>query len=404
MEALLLCPQYSKTFVTGPVKRALQIQQLLEYCGYKVTIACKNPQSEENICQHGTEFKELLKRCSLVYSDAYHMASFRIGKRTKAFKLVDLYIPFFIEHRHSLPSRCDPENLLPRFQLDQAYISESLYHGDAFLAAGDRQIDLYSGMLYLFDRKYGADLPLLNLPFLINPTKPNRRNNKRIHMAWLGGAWHWFDLSSVIQLLQTWLPDNPTLQFSFVGIEHPTDSRLHNIEQVYQAKDLANQFKNQVQILPWMNYAKYCSWLENLDLAIVIGKTGHESRYSIRTRFCELLEKQIPIICNEGDYFSNWIDKFKLGEVVSNETLVNSLNYWKENLIVKTEKYQELYSTHAFEVLAPKFKEFLDVYRKLDPGKNNPYLRQKPKSLYYRQHQLRHLSNKLITKVRPGKK
>ena len=149
------------------------------------------------------------------------MASFRIGKRTKAFKLVDLYIPFFIEHRHSLPSRCDPENLLPRFQLDQAYISESLYHGDAFLAAGNRQIDLYSGMLYLFDKYYGADLPLLNLPFLINPSKPNRRNNKRIHMAWLGGAVALVRLKFSNSITADWLPDNPTLQFSFVGIEHP---------------------------------------------------------------------------------------------------------------------------------------------------------------------------------------
>ena len=60
-------------------------------------------------------------------------------------------------------------------------------------------------------------------------------------MAWLGGAWYWSDLNSVIQLLQTWLPENPSLQFSFVGIEHPTDSRLHNTDS-HQAKDLVNHF------------------------------------------------------------------------------------------------------------------------------------------------------------------
>ena len=63
MKALLLCPQYSTTCVTGPVKRSQQIKQLLEYSGYKVTIACKEPQSKEQISQHGDEFKELLKQC-----------------------------------------------------------------------------------------------------------------------------------------------------------------------------------------------------------------------------------------------------------------------------------------------------------------------------------------------------
>ena len=55
MDALSLCPQYSKTLVTGPVKRytnsatsrILRLQS--DYC-------LQEPQSEENICQHGTEF------------------------------------------------------------------------------------------------------------------------------------------------------------------------------------------------------------------------------------------------------------------------------------------------------------------------------------------------------------
>ena len=164
-----LCYRSCKTFSTNKTAS--------KYSGYKVTIACKEPQSKEQISQHGDEFKELLKQCNLVYADAYHMANFRLGKRTKAFKLVDLYIPFFIEHRYSLPFRYSDDQLLARFQLDQAYLNDTLYFGDAFLAAGNRQIDLYSGLMYLFDRDYSVDLPLLNLPFLISPSELKPKSN-----------------------------------------------------------------------------------------------------------------------------------------------------------------------------------------------------------------------------------
>ncbi len=360
MKALLLCPQYSNTCMTGPVKRAQQIKILLEYSGYKVTIACKTPQSEEHINQHGNQFDEFLRQTNLVYADAYHMASFRLAKRTKAFKLVDLYIPFFIEHRHSLPFRYSGDQLLARFQLDQAYMNEALYCGDAFLAAGARQIDLYSGLMYLYDRDYGGTLPLLDLPFLLNPSKSLVKTTVSTHMAWLGGAWHWFDLNSVIQLLRIWLPENPNLKFSFVGIEHPTDTRLHNHHQIQDAKNLANDFPRQVQIISWLKYEQYCSWLQNLDLAIVISKPGNESRFSIRTRFCELLENQIPIICNDGDYFSDWIKKYKLGEIVTNETLLDSLNHWKDHHSLDSLNYNEVYKVHSFECLAPRFESFLN--------------------------------------------
>ena len=210
-------------------------------------------------------------------------------------------------------------------------------------------------------------------------------------------------MSSVIKLLKIWLPDNPKLKFSFVGIEHPTDSRLHNKYQIQEAKNLAKDYPNQVQIISWMNYEEYCSWLQNLDLAIVIGKTGNESRFSIRTRFCELLENQIPIICNQGDYFSDWINRYKLGEVVSSENLLDSLNHWKDNLSVESVQYKEFYKAHSFENLAPCFKRFkLNINR--NPKKSNPYTHMKPKGLYYRKHQLRNFSNNLISKIRAGKR
>tara|TARA_B100000674_G_C37964294_1_gene973746 strand:- start:2237 stop:3460 length:1224 start_codon:yes stop_codon:yes gene_type:complete len=400
MQALLLCPQYSTNCLTGPVKRTHQIKKLLEYCGYQVNIACKDPQSGESINQHGSRFNDLLRKCSLVYADAYHMASFRLRKRTQAFKLVDLYIPFFIEHRYSLPFRYSKDQLISRFQLDQAYLNEALYSGNAFLAAGDRQIDLYSGLMHLFDTHYDQNLPLLNLPFFLNPTARKNTKSENIHLAWLGGAWHWFDLVSVIKLLKVWLPENPNLKFSFVGIEHPTDSRLHNSHDIQAAKSLVAEFPNQVQMISWMNYQEYCTWLQNLDLAIVISKPGNESRFSIRTRFCELLERQIPIICNSGDYFSDWIQKYRLGQIVSNENLLQSLNYWKNNLSIEASAYKDIYKAHSFDSVAPRFKRFLNFNHNLKPKKNNPYLRLKPQGLYYRKHQIRKFSNNFIDKIR----
>ena len=399
MQALLLCPQYSTSCLTGPVKRALQIKKLLEYCGYRVIIACKNPQSVESIYHHGNIFNQLLKECSVVYADAYHMASFQLRKKTKAFILVDLYIPFFIEHRHSLPFRYSKNQLVANYQLDQAYLNEALYGGDAFLAAGERQINLYSGLMYLFDRHYDGDLPLLNLPFLLNPIYLKKTKTKMTHLAWLGGAWHWFDMISVINLLKVWLHKNPNLKFSFLGIEHPTDNRLHNSDHIEEAKNLLAQFPNQVQIIPWLNYQDYCTWLQKLDLAIIVSKTGNESRFSIRTRFCELIERQIPIICNDGDYFSDWIQRYKLGQIVNNETLPQSLEFWKNNHSIQPSAYREIYKSHSFEILAPRFKKFLESSQNLKPKIQNPYLRLKPQGLYYRKHQMRKFSNSFIDKI-----
>lgn len=400
MQALLLCPQFKPDEITGPVKRAKQIQRLLEHSGYSVTIACKTPSSELCIAQHGRQFEESLKKCSLVYADSYHMGSFRIGQRTKAFKLVDLYIPFFIEHKYSLPHRYENEEVITKFQIDQLYLTQALSKGDAFLASGSRQIDLFSGLLHLFNNDYHKDLPILDLPFVIDPCSSSKPKKKIKHIAWIGGAWHWFDLVSVVQCFRKLLSENSGLKFSLVGIEHPTDPRLHDSRQILEARKLVQDFPDQVTKIPWMNYTDYCDWLQELDLAIVFGKAGRESHFSIRTRFTELLERQIPIICNSGDYFSDWIEKYELGSIIEVKNLQNSLQNWISGNHESTPKYDKFFEKHGFDTMLLRFQTFLNSCQSAKIATPNPYLNLKPKSLYLIRYKLKKLLLALSRKWR----
>lgn len=391
MQALLLCPQYNSSQITGPVKRALQIKRLLEALGYSVTIACKNPPDESFIYHHGSKFNNLLTKCALIYADAFHMASFRINSRTTAMKLVDLYIPFFIEHKFSLPARYSGAELQDRFQLDQVYLTESLSKGDLFLAAGQRQIDLYTGLLSLFDNCYNLDFPIVDLPFYLEPNSTPEKSKNKSHIAWVGGAWHWFDMKSIIKPIEKWISRDLDNKFSFMGISHPSHAALHDSEQVSLAYKLAQQYPNQIEIIPWMQYEDYCSRLRDLDAAIILGHQGTESRFSIRTRFTELLERQIPIFCNDGDYFSDWIKKHQLGVIVTPDNLSEKLDSFLSGKLKLYPSYEDLFQSHSFDSILKKFNDLLKTGQEKGNSVNHPYVNLRVKKFYFVKRKLRQI-------------
>ena len=176
-----------------------------------------------------------------------------------------------------------------------------------------------------------------------------------------------------------------------MGISHPSHKALHDSEQVSLAYKLAQRYPNQIEIMPWMQYEEYCSWLEDLDAAIIMSCQGMESRFSIRTRFTELLERQIPIFCNDGDYFSDWIKKYQLGVIVEPGNLREELDSFLSGDLKLSASYEELYQNHSFESILNKLNSLLKIEPEKRVRENNPYLKLQVKKFYYVKRKLRQI-------------
>jgi glycosyltransferase involved in cell wall biosynthesis len=226
---------------------------------------------------------------------------------------------------------------------DLQVFNDQIIHGDHFLCANPRQKDLFMGALMSLNRInpecLDLDPTLDNLisvvPFGLTEAEKSgsqkllRQKYPQIQpddvlLIWGGVMTNWFDPLTLIKAVYKTREENPGIKLFFLSTKHP-NPLLPAFAMAREAQDLSHHlgltdqsvFFNQ----EWVEYHKRGGYFGDADMGVSIHKTHFETYYSFRTRILDYLKYELPIICTEGDFFADLVQKENLGLVVASENV-----------------------------------------------------------------------------------
>lgn len=293
------------------------------------------------------------ERCRILLIQGYILSKFPVLKKVKAHLIVDMYVPFVLEnlfiHKWKVANLTDREFIHLN---DLRVFNGQVLYGDHFLCASSRQKDLFIGSLLalnrinprILDASPSLDDLISIVPFGISETeagaaachKPNVIRNRipqiqedDIVLLWGGVISNWFDPATLIKALKEALSENKRLKLFFLSTKHP-NPLLPELDSAREAVQLANALELRDRYIffneDWVGYDERSRYFEEADIGVSIHKCHFETRFSFRTRILDYIKHYLPIICTEGDYFAELVEREHLGMVVGSED-VSSLKH-----------------------------------------------------------------------------
>lgn len=324
-KVILAIPDYS--FKNGE-------EDFVEKTGFEVTTySVDNPAHIENIG----------KQSQIILVQGYILSKFPALKNLDAHLIVDLYVPFPLEnlfvHQQKISKLTDREFI---HQKDLRVFNDQIIAGDHFLCASERQKDLFTGSLMslnrinpeILDLSPNLDKLISVIPFGISeqgkrkPEDTVLRNkipgisDHDVLFLWGGVLTNWFDPITLIKAFHEASKENPNIKLYFLSTQHP-NPLLPEFDMAREAMEIAKELgqtdKSVFFNTEWVDYNKRHLYFQEADVGISIHKTHFETRFAFRTRMLDYIKHHLPIICTEGDYFSELVEKEKLGIVVRSQ-------------------------------------------------------------------------------------
>jgi glycosyltransferase involved in cell wall biosynthesis len=207
---------------------------------------------------------------------------------------------------------------------------EALHTGHHFLCAGQRQRDLYLGVLLgsrlIGPAAYSADPSFRSfldvVPFGI-PTEPPRGldgigpksqlpgvgPDARV-VLWSGGIWNWLDPVTAVAATARAAERDPRVRLVFMFAR-----TLHDGGPELREARAAHALAERLGILDRLvffhdatvPYAERASWLLEADCIIATHRDHLESGFAFRTRLLDCFWAGIPAVCTAGDELSERI-------------------------------------------------------------------------------------------------
>jgi glycosyltransferase involved in cell wall biosynthesis len=216
---------------------------------------------------------------------------------------------------------------------------------DRILCANVRQRDLYFGMLASLGRvvadTYDDDHWLRNVliiaPYGVRPDEPRqtRRVLKSVRpgieegdtvFIWNGAIIEWYDVETLVRAVARISRQRSDIKLFFLGTEHPDNpnstEKLEGLGGgvVRTAHDLASELglldKFVFFNLDWVDYDDTANFLCESDAGVCTYFNSLETRFSFRSRFLDLLWAERPILCTQGDFWSELVTRRPLGIAV----------------------------------------------------------------------------------------
>ena len=286
------------------------------------------------------------KKSRIILIQGYVLSKFPVIKTLPAHLICDLYVPFPLEtlfiHQKKIQSQKDREYMHLR---DLDVFNDQMKHGDHFLCANIRQRDLFAGSLMAWNRinpGYLAQSTVLDslisiVPFGISPEVTQEKEQKNrdilkkkfpqieddsVLFLWGGVISNWFDPLTLIKAVKKAVLRNPKIQLLFLSTQH-ANPLLPGLDMAEEAVKLSRRLnltgKHVFFNKEWVDYRKRGDYFEAADIGVSIHINHFETYYSFRTRILDYLKYELPIICTEGDYFSELVEKKSLGIRVGSE-------------------------------------------------------------------------------------
>jgi len=286
------------------------------------------------------------ERCRILVIQGYILSKFPALKKLSAHLIVDMYVPFVLEnlfvHKWKVSNIKDREFIHLN---DLRVFNDQLLGGDHFLCASSRQKDLFIGSLMALNRINPRMLdssPALTdlisvVPFGISETgaegeaghKPDviRKRIPQIQeddivLLWGGVISNWFDPATLIKALKEAIVENGRLKLFFLSTKHP-NPLLPEFDAAREAVHLADVLGLRDRFVffneDWVGYDERGHYFREADIGVSIHKCHFETRFSFRTRILDYIKYNLPVICTEGDYFAELVERERLGVVVGPE-------------------------------------------------------------------------------------
>jgi glycosyltransferase involved in cell wall biosynthesis len=221
------------------------------------------------------------------------------------------------------------------------YLMEKRIHlllkrGDFFICASEKQRDLWLGALTALGRLtpaiYKNDKMAKTLidvvPFGIPQTSPVKKREvikgPQIQptdklVLWNGGLWKWLDPFTLIKAIGAIRKHREDIKLLFLGTHHPNRGPVQVEtfdEAVRLAKSLRLYSENVFFNDTWIPYEERQDYLLEADVAVSLHWKNLESLFSFRTRLLDCIWATVPIVCTEGDFFADLVERERLGVVV----------------------------------------------------------------------------------------
>ncbi len=282
------------------------------------------------------EVYKLIEACDVVLISSFILEKFPLVTKSQKQIVVDLYDPTILENLHLYEKEPLGVQEVLNTQVIQ-FTNRLLQSGDFFICGNERQRDFWLGMLAangrLTPRAFAKDPTLRLLIEVVGVGMPERKPTgepflRGIHprieadsriVLWGGGIWDWMDPLTLIRAWPQVLKAHPMARLVFLGARHPNPLvPPHAMAQ--RAQDLAEEIGEKdrsIIFYDWVSYKQREALLCEADVGVMLHSVHIETRYSIRTRIFDYFWACLPILTTAGDVTSEWVEQYRLGEVVA---------------------------------------------------------------------------------------
>ena len=223
-------------------------------------------------------------------------------------------------------------------------IVAQLTQADMLITANDRQKDYYIGAMIAlglidpaaYDRDPGMHHLIEPAPHGVRPDPiddgPRTPVLKGVYagigkddklIIWNGGILQWYDPLTLLRALAIVKEKRGDVKLAFVGGAYPGLGSMGLGQRYQEAVELSKELgllNNTVFFDPtWVAYDKMKDYMREADLAVCTYFNNLETHFSLRTRFIDVFWAELPLICTQGDVFSDMVREKQLGVVVPQE-------------------------------------------------------------------------------------
>ncbi len=270
---------------------------------------------------------------AIISGDLFERFRFLQDSNTRL--VVDFYAPIILENLHYYTGES--------FSVQDSFITPAVEIinrlarlGDFFICGSERQLDFWMGVLAangrVNPRNFARDPSLRSLIDVVTigfPDRPPRPKPmlRGIHpcvppkariVLWGGGIWEWLDPLTLVRAWPQVLQQYPQARLVFMGTRHPNPEvpRHRMVEKTEALAAEIGEKDRTILFYPWVPYEEREGLLCEADVGVTLHPQHVETRYSIRTRIMDYFWARLPVLVNQGDVVSEWVNEYGVGRVV----------------------------------------------------------------------------------------
>jgi glycosyltransferase involved in cell wall biosynthesis len=262
-------------------------------------------------------------------------ATMRHLARSHTRVIYDLYTPSALESLAVLEKEpSEGRRLLTRSEAVSQQLA--LATGNAFICPGDRQRDLWLGMLGALGRidldVYRRDRTLRSLidvvPFGLPAERPTARERVakgviegiREHhrvLLWMGGVLDWTDPFTPIRAVARISESRNDVKLLFVGLAPPSGPLPATAARALALARSLGVLDRSVFFQPgWVGYEQRESFLLEADLGVAAYLDNVENRFAFRARLLDYFWAGLPTVTTGGDELGALVRERELGRAL----------------------------------------------------------------------------------------